>query len=70
MEISAIPDFWKIQVSMFVHGRFTNWGDWSMANSFRTAVKMYVGGETWVNGVPASYENFYGNFRTLKIKAG
>ena len=40
---------------MFMHGRMTDWGDWSMANGFRDAVKIYsAGGHTWVHGVPAS----------------
>lgn len=40
---------------MFMHGCMTGWGDWSMANGFRSAVRIYtVGGHTWVYGVPAS----------------
>lgn len=53
----SIPDSLHVTYKppfQFVHGRFTNWGDWSVANSFRTALRMYVGGETWVQGVPAS----------------
>ncbi len=53
----TIPDDLDVTYNppfMFVHGRFTNWGDWSLANSFRTATRMFVGGETWVHGVPAS----------------
>jgi hypothetical protein len=39
---------------MYVHGRFVNQGDWSMANSFRCAAKLFsAGGHTWVYGVPA-----------------
>lgn len=48
LDVTYTPPF------RFVHGRFTNWGDWSLANSFRTAIRMYVGGETWMHGVPAS----------------
>lgn len=40
---------------MYMHGRMIGWGDWSMANNFRDAVKIYTaGGHTWVHGVPAS----------------
>jgi len=39
---------------MYVTGRLYKFGDWSMANSFRTAVMLYTrGGHTWVEFVPA-----------------
>jgi hypothetical protein len=52
----SVPDNLNVTYEppmMFMHGRMDSWGDWSMANSFRTAVKMFAAGETWVNGVPA-----------------
>jgi len=40
---------------MYVHGRMYTLGDWSMANSFRKAVKLYSqGGHTWDVAVPTS----------------
>jgi len=55
----AIPDdlsFTHAPPFMYVAGRMYNWGDWSMANSFRKAVKVYSqGGHTWdvVDDIPA-----------------
>ena len=38
---------------MYVHGRMNNWGDWSMANSCRTAIKCFtMGGHTWGPSIP------------------
>lgn len=37
---------------MFMHGRMTGWGDWSLANHYRTAVKMWVGCSTWQRILP------------------
>ena len=40
---------------MYVAGRMYTYGDWSMANSFRKAVKVYSqGGHTWDVAVPAA----------------
>jgi hypothetical protein len=54
----AVPDDLNVVYEppfMYVHGRFVNQGDWSMANSFRCAVKAFTaGGHTWVFGVPAT----------------
>ena len=53
----AVPDDLEVTYEppfMYVHGRFVNQGDWSMANSFRCAAKLFsAGGHTWVYGVPA-----------------
>ena len=53
----AVPDDLNVTYEppfMYVHGRFVNQGDWSMANSFRCAAKVFsAGGHTWVYGVPA-----------------
>jgi hypothetical protein len=49
LDISYEPPF------MYVHGRFVDQGDWSLANSFRCAAKLFsAGGHTWVYGVPAT----------------
>ena len=54
----ALPDDLNVVYEppfMCVHGRFDTEGDWSMANSFRTAVKAFsAGGHTWAYGVPAT----------------
>lgn len=54
----TIPDDMNVTYEppmMYMHGRMSGWGDWSLANSFRTAVKAYsAGGHTWVYGVPAT----------------
>jgi hypothetical protein len=53
----AVPDGLNVTYEppfMYVHGRFVNQGDWSLANSFRCAAKLFsAGGHTWVYGVPA-----------------
>jgi hypothetical protein len=53
----AVPDDLDVTYEppfMYVHGRFVNQGDWSLANSFRCAAKLFsAGGHTWVYGVPA-----------------
>jgi hypothetical protein len=58
LKVVSVPDDLNVTYEpplMFMHGRMTNWGDWSMANSFRDAVKIYTaGGHTWAHGVPAS----------------
>ena len=54
----SVPDDLNVTYEppfMYVHSRFVNEGDWSMANSFRTAVKLFTGGgHTWHRAVPAS----------------
>jgi hypothetical protein len=54
----AVPDNLDVTYEppfMYVHGRFVNQGDWSMANSFRCAARLFsAGGHTWVYGVPAT----------------
>jgi hypothetical protein len=54
----ALPDDLDVTYEppfMYVHGRFAGDGDWSMANSFRCAAKVFTaGGHTWVYGVPAT----------------
>ena len=38
---------------MYVAGRMYTWGDWSLANSFRKAARIYsTGGHTWDEAVP------------------
>ena len=41
---------------LYVHGRFSNLGDWAMANGFRTPVRLYTeGGHTWHTFLPADF---------------
>ena len=40
---------------MYVAGRMYTWGDWSIANSFRKASRLFsAGGHTWCQAVPDS----------------
>jgi hypothetical protein len=52
----AVPDDLNVTYEpplMFMHGRMNNWGDWSMANSCRTAIKNFtMGGHTWGPSIP------------------
>ncbi|MDP6355790.1 MAG: hypothetical protein QF473_11835, partial [Planctomycetota bacterium] len=49
LDLSHNPPF------TYVVGRMYKWNDWSMANNFRSAVRMYTrGGHTWVEFVPKS----------------
>ena len=54
----SIPDDLDVTYEppfMYMQGRMFNWGDWSMANSFRVAIKAYSrGGHTWPAALPAS----------------
>jgi len=48
-------DFTHEPIFMYVAGRMYNWGDWSLANSFRKAGLIYsAGGHTWCLAVPNS----------------
>ncbi len=40
---------------MYMQGRMFNWGDWSMANSFRVSIKAFGrGGHTWPAALPTA----------------
>ncbi len=58
LKTAAVPDDLNVTYEppfMYVHGRFADQGDWSMANSFRCAAKAFTaGGQTWSFGVPAT----------------
>ena len=41
---------------MYLAGRMWNWGDWSLANGYRTAIKnLTLGGHTWPIAVPDTF---------------
>ena len=52
----SVPDDLNVTYEppfMYMQGRMFNWGDWSMANSFRVSVKAYSrGGHTWPAALP------------------
>lgn len=58
LAIAAVPDDLNVVHNppfMYATGRMNRWGDWSLANGFRTAIKLFTrGGHTWVEYVPAS----------------
>ena len=54
----SIPDNLTVTYEpsfMYMQGRMFNWGDWSMANSFRVSIKAFGrGGHTWPAALPAA----------------
>ncbi|MBB74207.1 MAG: hypothetical protein CMJ75_06815 [Planctomycetaceae bacterium] len=49
LDVSYEPPF------MYMQGRMFNWGDWSLANSFRVSIKAFGrGGHTWPAALPTS----------------
>lgn len=52
----SVPDDLNVTYQppfMYVAGRMYTWGDWSLANSFRKALRLYsTGGHTWNEAVP------------------
>ena len=54
----SIPDDLDVTCEspfMYMQGRMFNWGDWSLANSFRVSIKAFGrGGHTWPAALPAS----------------
>ncbi len=58
MKTVAVPDdlqYMHEPAFMYVAGRLYTWGDWSLANSFRKAARLFsTGGHTWNEAVPVS----------------
>ena len=54
----SIPDNLNVTYQppfMYMQGRMFNWGDWSMANSFRVSIKAFGrGGHTWPAALPSA----------------
>ena len=54
----SVPDDLNVTYKpafMYMQGRMFNWGDWSMANSFRLSIKAFGrGGHTWPAALPES----------------